>query len=619
MSGQPRVLFSVRRSTAFLPCVLVAAAISAGVTRGATPQSANDTSSMAALARITADIKFLASDELVGRLPGSPEMVLAENHIIDEFKRIGLKSAVADGSYKQTFTVGEQRVLNRESAKFVLEGPNGERVLTLDSEVRPQPNPGDIDVSAGLVFVGYGIKAEDLNYNEYRDVDVKGKVVVMLRMEPQQTDPESVFDGAESSRYAFIQGKVTAASEAGAAAVLFVNDGVRATDDAHDILPEYGLFGTSTGSMPFIPVKRSCIDAILEETPLIRGTGEKITSLAAAEAAIDKTLEPLSQEIAGWSATLKAGFSTAGAETHNLVGVIDGEGPLAEETIVIGAHYDHLGMGGFGSRSGPGEIHNGADDNATGTASVMELARRFVQREKKPARRIVFICFSAEEMGLLGAIHYCNNPIYPLENTVTMINYDMTGWLRDDRLTIYSSDSSPQFVPALDRANASLGLDLNKAGPMNASDHVIFLQRNIPVMFLHTGLTSTYHTPEDDFESINLEGVARVVDFTEKLIDELVALPARPDFGSVPRPRLGVELIDDADGRISVKAVLDDSLAAKAGFEAGDVIVSIDGEAITRRRAVNQAFNRAAGKTLKFKLLRGDKEIEVEVAVPEAG
>ncbi len=616
MSGKSSWLLSLRRTAAFL-LVAATASLLAGKARGASPQSANDDKpSLSALARLTADIKYLASDDLVGRLPGSPEMVLAENYIIDEFKRIGLKSAVADGSYKQTFTVGERRVLNPERSRFVLHGPSGDRVLALDSDVKPQPNPNDIDLSGGLVFVGYGIKAEDLNYNEYRDVDVKGKVVVMLRMEPQQNDPESVFDGTESSRYAFIQAKVAAASEAGAAAILFVNDGIRALDDSQDILPEYGLFGNSIGSIPFIPVKRSCLDEILANAPLIRGTGEKISSLAEAEAAIDKSLEPLSQEIVGWSANLQAGFTTEGTTTHNLVGVIDGEGPLAEETIVIGAHYDHLGMGGFGSRSGPGEIHNGADDNATGTASVMELARRFVKRDKKPARRIVFICFSAEEMGLLGAMHYCENPLYPLENTVTMVNYDMTGWLRDNRLTIYSSDSSPQFVPVADRANANLGLDLNKAGAFNASDHVIFLQRNIPVMFLHTGLTSTYHTPEDDFETINLEGVAKVVDFTEKLIDELVALPARPVFGQVQRPRLGVVLIEDAAGAVQVDQVAEGSLAEKSGFQTGDVILAIDNEAVTARRTVNRIMIQAAGRTLKFKLRRGEAEIELDVAVP---
>jgi sulfur carrier protein ThiS len=616
MSGKSSSLLSCRRTSVFL---LFAATVSvlAGQARGAVPQSAGDDTSMSALARVTADIKYLASDELVGRLPGTPEMVLAENYIIDDFRRIGLKSAVADGSYKQTFSVGESRILNREATRLVLTGPSGETSLTLDEDFKPQTSPADIDVSGGLVFVGYGIRSDELNYNEYRDVDVNGKVVVVFRMEPQQADPESVFDGAENSRYAFIQAKVAAAREAGAEAILFVNDGVTASDDERDTLADYELFAQATGSMPFFHVKRKQLDRILASTPLIRGTGEKIESLAAAEAAIDKSLEPLSQELAGWSVSLKASYTTSATLTNNIVGVIDGEGPFAEETIVIGAHYDHLGMGAFGSRSGPGEIHNGADDNATGTASVMELARRFVQRDKKPARRIVFICFSAEEMGLLGAVHYCNEPLYPLENTVAMINFDMTGWLRDNKLTVYSWETSPQFEPALDKAN-TFGLDLQKpSGGFAGSDHLIFLQRNIPVMFLHTGLTSTYHTPEDDFESINLEGVALVVDFTEKLVDELAALPTRPVFGPVQRPRLGVVLIENADGNVSIEEVRAGGLAAESGFQAGDVILAIDGEPVPRRRAVNQIMNRSAGKTLKFKLRRGEAEIEIDVAVPE--
>ena len=165
----------------------------------------------------------------------------------------------------------------------------------------------------------------------------------------------------------------------------------------------------------------------------------------------------------GWSADFKSAFSIKKTKTNNIIGIIEGEGPNANETIVIGAHYDHLGMGEYGSRApGRREIHNGADDNATGTAAVIELARRFNKRDKKPGRRLVFVCFTAEEMGLLGAIHYCENPLFPLETTAAMINFDMIGWLRDNKLTLYNWNSSAQLDPVFDSANADFGFDLNK-------------------------------------------------------------------------------------------------------------------------------------------------------------
>lgn len=567
----------------------------------------------------------MASDELAGRLPGTPEMVVCEDYIIDEFRRIGLKSAVADGSYKQTFGVGATRTIKPDATSLVLKGPKGESVLTLDTDFKPQINRRDVSLDAPLVFVGYGIKALDLNYNEYRDVDVKDRVVVLIRREPQQNDANSVFGGTENSPYAFLQHKVSAAMEAGAAGILMVNDAGTAPDSDRDELADYNLFASNTGRFPFAHIKRACFDAVLASQPLVRGDGEKLKSLADIERSIDQSLEPVSQPLEGWSVAWKVGYAEAETMTSNLVGVIEGDGPHADETIVIGGHYDHLGMGAFGSRSGPGKIHNGADDNATGTAAVMELARRFVKSGRKPGRRLVFICFTAEEMGLLGAAHYCNKPIFPLEKTVSMINFDMIGWLRDRKLTAYSWESSPAYTLAIDRANAALGdraLNVLKPqGGFAGSDHLPFLQRNIPVMFLHTGLNATYHTPEDDFETINCEGAADVIDFTEKLLWELASLEEAPKFaapgGSRARVQLGA-LLTVAEGStdVLVEGVNDDGLAKKSGLAAGDIIVSVDGEPVTTRRKVVQLLQAGKGKTLKFSVKRGETQVEVPVVVP---
>lgn len=586
-------------------------------------QQQDDQSPGAAIARVTADIKYLASDELGGRLPGSPLMVTCENYLIDEYKRIGLKSGVADGSYKQPFEVGESRTVDADNTSLTLTGPNGPLELKLDDDYKPQLNRRDVNVDAGMVFVGYSIRAEEYNYDEYKDLDVKDKVVVMIRLEPQQNDPKSVFAGAETSRYAFLQSKVSAAMEAGAAGIIMVNDSTTAPNAEKDELSDYDMFKDTTARIPFIHMTRSKFDELLKQTPVVRGNGKKLNNLTAIEESIDGSLEPVSQELAGWNAQVKVGFKSKRTVTSNIVGVIEGEGPHADETIVIGAHYDHLGMGQYGSRSGFGEIHNGADDNATGTAGVLELARRFAQSDKKPGRRLVFICFSAEEMGLLGAVHYCENPLFPLEKTVSMINYDMIGWLQDDKeLTCFSWETSAAYAPALDKANAAMGdrkLNLIKPnGGFAGSDHLPFLQRQIPVMFLHTGLTSTYHTPEDDFETIDCAGATLVIDFTEHLLVELANTDETPVFNG-PKPRVRVNLsalLEDMDDGVKIDSLVEDGLGAKSGLQAGDIITAIDGEKVNRRRKLNLAISAGRGKTLKLTVTRDGNEVEVTVDVP---
>jgi len=606
--------------------LLVPICLAVALQTTAVAQSNDETSPGAAIARVTADIKYLASDELGGRLPGSPEMVVCEDYIINEFKRIGLKSGVADGSYKQPFEVGQKKSVNRDATTLTLTGSKGALDVVLDTDFKPQVNRRDVAVEGGVVFVGYSIRAEEYNYDEYKNVDVKDKFVVMLRMEPQQTDEKSVFAGTETSPYAFLQAKVTAAMDAGAAGIIMVNDGTTAPNAEKDELSAYDMFGNTVARIPFVHMTRAKFDELLKQTPVVRGNGDKLDSLAKIELAIDGSLEPVSQELKGWKANLNVAFRNEGTITNNIIGVIEGEGPHADETIVIGAHYDHLGMGQYGSRSGFGEIHNGADDNATGTAGVMELARRFAKSDKKPGRRLVFICFSAEEMGLLGAVHYCEKPLFPLEKTVSMINYDMIGWLQDDlELTCFSWETSAAYEAALDKANEEMGenrLNLVKPqGGFAGSDHLPFLQRQIPVMFLHTGLTSTYHTPEDDFETIDCVGATKVIDFTEKLLVILADQDEAPKFNAPvqrSRVRLGA-LLEDQDDGILVDSVVDDSLAAKSGLQAGDMITAIDGEKINRRREINRALSTGKGKTLKLTVVRGSETIEVGIEVPDDG
>ncbi|MEL7498125.1 MAG: M20/M25/M40 family metallo-hydrolase [Planctomycetota bacterium] len=572
----------------------------------------------AMLKRVTYDIKYMSSDEMGGRQPGTPGIKLCEDYIVAEYKKAGIKP-LEDGTYFQEMEVRGSRGVDKEKTSLVLTGPDGKtQELKLGKQYQQLLGRAGFDITGELVFVGYGIEAEDLNYNDYEKVDVKDKIVVLVRMEPQQEKDDSVFDGTDTTRYASGRIKANAARKAGAKAILMVNDSLTAGEDAQDDLIAPDRFGTTT--MPFAQVKRNVINKILKSNPLVAANGNKIKNLKGVEKLIDETLEPISQPMEGWSATFKSDFKQNMIKTYNIVGVVEGEGPNADETIVIGGHYDHLGMGQYGSRAGGRrEIHNGADDNATGTAAVIELARRFQASGKKPGRRLVFICFTAEEMGLLGARHYVDNPIFPLENTIAMVNFDMIGWLRNNRLTLYNWDTSPDFDSIFEASNE--GIDFELVKPTNrfgGSDHLPFNGKRIPNTFIHTGTNAVYHTPEDDFEAIDCEGALKVIDYSENFVRRLADMEKRPSYGRAEPFRLGV-LLDDENDIVTVERVTEGSAAEVAGLQAGDVVLEVDGEKITKRRQMSLIIRRDKGKTVKVKLKRDDAEMTLKVLLKNPG
>jgi hypothetical protein len=565
-----------------------------------------------ALARVSTDIETLASKECGGRQPGKPGIKLAQDYLVKQYSEIGLKP-LANGTYLQEFEVGRQTRLDAENSSLVLHGPDGTKLaLELGKDWQAINSRGGHDLTNDLVFVGFGISAEELNYDEYANIDVKDKIVVIIRSEPQGKSEESVFHRDTPTRHASIRTKVVAARRAGAVGVILVNDSKTAPEDQKDQLEPGDRLGTM--SLPFAQIKRSVFEKLIAKSPLLIGAGQAITSLKEVEELIDKNLEPVSQVLEGWHAHFKAKFVTEGIKTYNVIGVIPGEGPLANETVVIGAHYDHLGDGAYGSRApGRREIHYGADDNASGTAAVVELARRFAKREKKPERRMVFICFSAEEMGLLGAVHYCENPEFPLEDTAMMVNFDMIGWLRNDELSVLNWNSSPQFASVLEQFVEPSGLKIIRPRmSFGGSDHLPFDSRRIPNMFFHTGLNEVYHTPEDVFSAINCEGAVRVIDYAEMVIAGLVALEKRPGYGPPLPFQLGVTLAQK-DGGMTIEAIKDQSVAEKAGLQVGDIILEVAGREITSRRALSLVIRQNEGKNVTFKLKRDDAEVILHV------
>lgn len=617
--------------TGLLACgSLVVSAISGGANEASAQavaekpqQTAKMTQSGNSLSRVTRDIEYLASDELGGRQPGTPEMKLSEDHIIQAYKDAGLKDPTGTGKYLQTFEVGRQKRLVEDACSLTLTAPDGSEIaLKLGEQYAQTLGRDKFDITSDLVFVGYGISAEeDHNFDEYADVDVDGKIIVMLRREPQQKMEESVFDGTRLTRWSYVSSKMRSARQAGAAGVILVNDGVTVEEEG-DELVRSDQFGKDN-RLPFMQVKRAELDAVLSKTPIVTASGEKLSTLSEVEATLDKELEPLSQTMKGWKVAAKADFKIGGIETSNIIGIIEGEGPHADETIVVGAHYDHLGNGSYGSRAQGdqrGKIHNGADDNATGTAAVMELARRFAARDKKPGRRIVFICFTAEEMGLLGAYHYVNNPTFPLENTVAMINFDMIGWLRDDQVTLFGWNSSKQFDKMFEDANSDFDLKLQKPeSGFAGSDHLPFNQKKIPNTFIHTGLTSTYHTPDDDFETIDCEGAVKVIDFTEAFMDELVNADERPKYTFTGPFRLGVNVGSNEDEQMVVTSVAEDSIAEVAGLQEEDIILLWGEDELRNRRDLRRVIRRDKGNTVTLKLIRDGKETSIDLKLVRPG
>jgi len=573
--------------------------------------------------RLDYDIKYLASDELEGREPGSEGIEKAAQYIIETWKEFGVAPGGNDGTYRQDFTVSMGTVVDKEKS-----GLNFSGAVDIPAEMGVHYQPVMLGGSgefndADLVFVGYGINADENNYNDFKDADCQGKVVVAIRMEPQQKDPNSVFEGTENSAHASIARKLNNAKEAGAVGFILVNDGARDADE----LAQADLFGPSDDIIPFLHMKRDVLDIILAKAPIVTATGKKLNKIDDVEAMIDETLEPMTQTLDGVKVSGGSTFTNDGVTTSNVVGIIKGEGPNADEVIVIGGHYDHLGYGGYGSNApGRREVHNGADDNATGTAGLVELARRFAQDEKKPSRTLVFIAFSGEERGLLGSAYYVNNPIYDLEKTVTMINYDMIGRLRNDKLTIFGAGTGDSYDKILDASNDPMDpLELNKVASASAgSDHMAFVRKEIPVMFLHTGLTDIYHTPEDDYETLNIEGANRVVDFTERLIRGLANAETRPKYVSVGGNRrgrrpsyLGVRLDYEADDRgPKVEEAPDEAPAAEAGLQAGDVILTIGGEEVADASELSALLiKNRPGSEVEVVFMRGGEEKTVTVTL----
>lgn len=614
---------------------LVAAASLVGLAVGGVAQrgAAEDRSPTPAEVRLRADVSYLAHDEREGRAPGTEGIEAAADYIASAFKDVGLKPAPGADGYFQPFTLGGSPKLGKPTT-LVFHGPGDRSLDAAKDDMAPLAiGTGGTVKGAPLVFAGYGITARDparkLDYDDYAGVDVKDKVVLVLRREPQLDRDDSPFDGKRNSSFATFQHKATNAFQHGAAAVVLVNDEAGLKGEKDELLA-FGGAGTEVYSaLPFLMAKRSFADKLLKDA------GQP--SLAELEKAIDAEAKPQSRVLEDWSTDLRVDIERKAITTKNVIGVLEGSGPLADETIVIGAHYDHLGHGGLFSGSLAflsRDIHNGADDNASGSAMVLETARRLARRSDPLPRRVVFMAFSGEERGLLGSKHYVDHPLYPLKSTVMMVNFDMVGRLNDkNELTIYGTGTSPGAEALVEALGQSSGFTIKKiAEGLGPSDQQSFYLKNIPVLFAFTGTHRDYHRPSDDTERINFTGMSRIADFAEVLLLDVIRRPHRPEFTKVVRSgghggsdpgRVSISVYlgsipdyDDSVKGVKLSGVREGSPAEKGGLKEGDVIVGFGGKPIATIYDYTESLGRyKPGDVVDVVVKRDGKETTLKVTL----
>ena len=325
---------------------------------------------------------------------------------------------------------------------------------------------------------------------------------------------------------------------------------------------------------------------------------------------------------------------TAGRPTQNVVAILRGSDPrLAGQYIVIGAHYDHLGRDTLFSmdREAKDAIRNGADDNASGTAAVMQMARML--SISHPRRSVIFANFSGEEEGLLGSEYLVSNPPVPLDSIVAMINFDMVGRLKDDKLLVYGTATATELAALLDSANVKGTTPLKVQGSgdgFGSSDQSSFYARNIPVLHFFTDIHDDYHRATDDVEKINASGEARVVDLAYRVVNSIDAMPSRLTFvKSAPPARIGASssgsqvylgsVPNMSAGEVpglKLSGVRAGSPAEKGGLKANDIIVEFGGAAVTDLQSYSDAlYSHKPGDTVKVVVLREGKKVETTVTL----
>jgi hypothetical protein len=478
-------------------------------------------------------VEVLASDAYEGREAGKKGAVLSGNYIARHYSEYGLKPGMASGTFFQEFSIrGGNRTQGKVANANSLEVSHvkkraAPKTFLYSTDFIPYSFSGCDWVSGEVVFAGYGISAPEYGYDDYAGLKVEGKIVVVLSHEPQEGDPKSVFEGKKLTQHAAAYQKAKLAEKKGAKAILVVpNPGFHKADPLVDDKTAWppGAGGDGTVGIPAVRCSRTVVGELFRF--------EK-KDLGKLQDRIDGALKTLQVKMryARLSLRVSAQGDVMGCG-RNVVGLYEGcDDKLKNEYVVIGAHYDHIGMGNFASRGKRGQVHNGANDNASGTAGVILLAKKFTEFEIKVKRTVVFACFDAEEKGLVGSKHYVASSPVPLGSTIAMLNMDMIGRGPPRKIKVGGGTLNKTLHGILSRISARfrMGLDLKGLDSfLRNSDQAPFMDKGIPCIFLSSGLYPDLHRETDDAHLMNQNKMQAIVRTMMLVAVEVANLKERP-------------------------------------------------------------------------------------------
>jgi hypothetical protein len=570
-------------------------------------------------------LAYLASDGLEGRGTGSDGLERAATYIATRFRRGGLQPVPGLDGYSQRFQFTLQA---KPSASCVLSV--GEAALGLDVDYRPLAFSGEGDYAGPVHFAGYGISSAQHGYDDYAGIDVAGRIVLVLRFEPHTPEGKSRLGDDRFTDHALLAEKARVAAEHGARALLLVTPPQFHGTDL--LMPTARQYASPDATIPVVQITQKAANLLLAKA----GSPQ----LADLQARIDQTGQPSSIELPGVTVQGTVRMNRTTQSLRNIVGILPGHGgATADELVVVGAHYDHLGRAEGDVAPGDDDrIFNGADDNASGTTALLALVDR-LGAGRPLNRSILFVAFTAEEVGLIGSNRFVSEPPLPLSHMVAMLNLDMVGRLRGQTLLVGGAGTAAPFDAILEKVDADSPLQFRSIGRGGAapSDHMSFAAKRIPVLFLHTGLHADYHRPSDEADTINYDGLGEVVDVAEQLLKALASMPSKPAYveaglgpdaeairsASPPQVRVTLGIIPDyasleaAEG-VRIVQVVPGTAAADAGLASEDVIVGIDGEPVDSLHDLMLVMERhAPGDKVAVRVVRDGQELELPVTLAE--
>ena len=579
--------------------------------------------------RFQSHIDYLASDALTGRGVGTEGIELAADYIGRQFAQIGLEPAGDNGTYFQTFPMTLQRRLTQDGY-LRFSGDKTSQKMGVD--YIPFAFSSDAEFKGGLTFVGYGIENPDRGYNDFDNIDLEGSVAMFFDGEPASWADQ---DG-NATRHAMLRNKIYNCKDRGAVAVLVMNS--TPLPESGDRLTEFLSRGSDDYGIPAMQVTRELAEAVLRSA--------RVKTLDELQEKMDRG-ENASSPVAHVMVSGKADFEKQSAPTRNVLGILRGSGPLADEYVVVGAHYDHLGIrkpmmrkfskGKVLTDAVKPQIHNGADDNASGTSGLIESARMLAAGPTMK-RSVLFIAFTAEESGLHGSKHFIQSNRIPLKSIVAMVNMDMIGRLKPGTHTVqvFGADTGVGLHELVRPHAANVGLKVAFAGGMGGrSDNASFDRKKIPAIHFYSGAHNDYHKPSDDANLINARGGAKitrlVVDVTRDLANRQTRIafvqPKKvkkdPSAAGTPVYRVVMGLTpsygDDGGEGMAVDAVSPEGPADLGGMKAGDRIVGIGGKPVRNIYDYMAATRKnKAGDAVDVAVLRHGKRLTLKVTLAAA-